>query len=248
MLLEAAGVKYQRCDQPIVLPRKDLEELGITYRRIPVLAVGKDVYCDSGLIFDIVLDKLAKKQLPTSPADKAWEAWGLETFKAALPLIPHELVTPDFVKDRETIFPMLKRPDFKTLRPSAVADLQSRLSFLENDVLASNPFIGGDKLSVADIHVIWSIRWALEDLGAKQEKQLSKDAFPKVWKLIEGLPLPKPEELSSENTIKAIKAAALWSKDKPVMSDDPLNISVGTPITIESAEYVTSTSIVVPWR
>ena len=80
LLLEAAGVSYQRCDQPIVLPRKDLEELGITYRRIPVLAIGKDVYCDSSLIFDIVLDKMAKKQVPTSLADKAWEAWGHETF------------------------------------------------------------------------------------------------------------------------------------------------------------------------
>ena len=59
---------FKRVDAPIVLPRNDLEALGIKYRRIPVLAVGKDVYCDSALMFDLILDKLAKKEIPRSAA------------------------------------------------------------------------------------------------------------------------------------------------------------------------------------
>jgi len=66
ILLEAAGVPYERVNVSPVLPRQELESLGITYRRIPVLSVGKDVYCDSSLIFDIVLNELAKGKLPTS--------------------------------------------------------------------------------------------------------------------------------------------------------------------------------------
>lgn len=187
-------------------------------------------------MFDIILDQLAKDKVPTSPADKAWKSWGDETFAACLSIIPVQVLSPDFVKDRETIFPALKRPDIQTLRPSGLAEFQSRLSFLENEVLTSGTYIGGDKLSVADIHAIWSIRWALNDLGAKNEKQLGKDAFPKVWKLIESLPVPKPETLSSEDTIKTIKAASLWTQEKPVFKDDPLEISVGTPVTVESME------------
>ena len=35
----------------MTLPRPDLaERFGLTYRRIPVLAVGKDLYCDSSLM------------------------------------------------------------------------------------------------------------------------------------------------------------------------------------------------------
>ena len=68
LLLTASGVPFDRVDQPAVLPRKDLEALGITYRRIPVFAVGKDVYCDSSLIFDLVVEKLGKGKLQTSPA------------------------------------------------------------------------------------------------------------------------------------------------------------------------------------
>lgn len=236
LLLTAAGVQYKRCDQPAVLPRKDLEALGITYRRIPVLSVGKDVYCDSSLIFDVVVNQLAKDKVPTSPADKAWECYGYETFMAVLTLIPIDVLTPDFVKDRETIFPILARPDYKDLKPSGIAELQSRLSFLENEVLTTGTYIGGGKLSVADMHVIWGIRWVMNDLGVKNEKGLGKDAFPKVWKLIESLPEAKPETLSSEDAIKTIKGADVSAKDVGVQEGDPLGISSGTPVTIESMD------------
>ena len=75
LLLTAAGVDFERVDVSPVLPRKELEALGITYRRIPLLAVGKDVYCDSSLIIDVVLNKLAKGKLPTSVAvSNLWAA------------------------------------------------------------------------------------------------------------------------------------------------------------------------------
>ena len=92
-----------------------------------------------------MLNNLAKDKVPTSTADKAWEAWGYELFLAVLTLIPHELLSPDFVKDRQTIFPIVARPDYKQMRPSGIAELQSRLSFMENEVLSKGPYIGGDK-------------------------------------------------------------------------------------------------------
>ena len=237
LLLTAAGIPFQRCDQPVVLPRPDLEALGITYRRIPLLAVGKDVYCDSSLIIDVILNKLAPGKVPTSIADKAWESWGYDTFVAVLLLAPDAIVdNKDFVKDRETIFPVLARHDYKSLRPSGHAEFISRCSFVENTLLANSPYVGGEKLSVADLHVIYGIRWGLFDLGIQNEKGVGKDAFPKLWKLIESLPEPKPEDLSSEQTIQAIKNAQYSVSDVSVQSGDPLRISSGTQVTVESTE------------
>ena len=236
LLLEATGMKFQRCDQPAMLPRKDLERLGITYRRIPLLAVGKDVYCDSSLIVDLIVNGLAPGKVPTSLADKAWEAYGYETFMATLSLAPDAFLNPDFVKDRQTIFPILARKDYKTLRPSGIAEFQSRCSFVENTLLANTPFIGGDKLSVADMHVMFGIRWALNDLGVKEEPGCGKAAFPKLWKLTESLPEAKPKTLSTEDTIKTIEGADYYAKDVSIAKDDPLGMSAGTPVTIESTE------------
>jgi glutathione S-transferase len=234
--MEMSGVDYKRCDQPPVLPRKDLEALGITYRRIPVLAVGKDIYCDSSLIIDLVNDKIGKWMIPVSPADKAWEAWGHEAFMEILTLIPLEVLTDDFVKDRETIFPILKRSDYKLMKPSGVAALKSRLEFIEKNVLSKYPHISGGKLGVADVHVLWGLRWGLNDLGAKKEPGLGPDAFPKLWKLIESLPEPKPETISGEDAVKAIKDSELSAGNVSVAKDDPLGIEEGTSVTIESVE------------
>lgn len=237
LLLTATGTPFKRCDQPVVLPRPDLEALGITYRRIPLLAVGRDVYCDSSLIIDVVLNKLAKASIPSSPADKAWESWGYETFVAVLTLAPDAVVdNKDFVKDRETIFPVLGRPDYKTLRPSGLAEFISRLSFVENEVLAKSPFVSGDKLGVADLHVVFGIRWAMYDLGVQGEKSVGKDAFPKVWKLIESLPEVKAETIGSEEAISAVKKADLSVKDVRVDASDPTGIASGTNVTVESTE------------
>lgn len=91
-------------------------------------------------------------------------------------------------------------------------------------------------MGVADVHVIWGLRWALKDLGAEKEPGLGPDVFPKVWKLINSLPESKPETLSSEDALKAIKESELSAGNVSVEKDDPLGIAEGTPVTIESIE------------
>jgi glutathione S-transferase len=159
LLLTAAGISYSELPQPTVLPRPDLEALDITYRRIPVLAVGRDVYADSSAIIDVILNQLGgKDKIATSKADKAFD-----TFKSVLPLLPPQAVNdPTFSKDRASIFPIIAKPELlKSLEPTALAELKSRLATVEDVFLADGPYIGGDKISVADVHVIWVIRWVL---------------------------------------------------------------------------------------
>ncbi|KAI0427630.1 glutathione S-transferase [Xylaria sp. FL1042] len=43
-------IPYSQCIQPRILPRPDLSLLGVSYRRIPVLSIGRDVYLDTRLI------------------------------------------------------------------------------------------------------------------------------------------------------------------------------------------------------
>ena len=45
-LLNLTGIPYTICEQPFGQPRPILKNLGITYRRVPVNAIGKDVYVD----------------------------------------------------------------------------------------------------------------------------------------------------------------------------------------------------------
>lgn len=242
LLLHAAGINFKRCDVSPVLPRKELEALGITYRRIPILAIGRDVYCDSSLIFNLVLSEqnnLSAKKVEYDPVnDRAWESWGGETFTASLQLAPAALLSDDFVKDRETVFPILGRSDFKQMRQSGVADLRNRMSLVENVLLAQKEgvFIGGEEISVRDMHVIFSIRWVLKNLGAENEPGLQKEDFPKVWALIDALPAVDPEVLSGDEAVKTVKEAELWAGQVGIEEGDPLGLESGTSVKVESVE------------
>ncbi len=166
----------------MVLPRPILQGLDITYRRIPVLAVGSDVYCDTAKIIEILQEHHGG--LKTSPADHAYEAFADRVFDSGLACISPDFLSEDFVKDRAPIFPICARKDFKSIGPSGQAEFQANLDIIEQDFLAdASPFIGGSKPALADIHLAWVARWILNDLGASKVPGSSKERFPKLWKL-----------------------------------------------------------------
>lgn len=49
-ILLLRNIPYSRVNVPVIPPRPQLLLLGIPYRRIPVLAIGNDVYCDTQMI------------------------------------------------------------------------------------------------------------------------------------------------------------------------------------------------------
>jgi hypothetical protein len=73
---------FSICQQPFALPRPDLTDLGITYRRVPVLSIGKDVFPDNASFLETMQMLLEKegKALKEGPWDKALEAWGYVSF------------------------------------------------------------------------------------------------------------------------------------------------------------------------
>lgn len=236
LVLAAAGVQWLRVDQPVVLPRPDLTNLGITYRRIPILAVGKDVYADTSLIVDKIVSTLGK--IPTSPADKAYETWGNNLFQEVLSLIPMAALTPEFVKDRLPIFPGLNRPDIKTLRPSGLGSFKQRLREVEDQFLASGgPFINGSQLSLADLHIGWVLRWTFKNLGVENDQGVGKAEFPKVWKFIESLPETPHKDISADEAAKLITGGQYTAKGADsVQANDALELKAGTEVTVESSE------------
>lgn len=154
-------------------------------------------------------------------------------------MIPMSFLTEGFVKDREAIFPFLKRPDISTLRPSAVAQFRSRLRQVEEEFLgkSSGPFMNGSQISMADIHVVWPLRWALSNFGLGDKEGCGKGDFPKVYRMIESLPEAKPEVLGAEKTQEAIRGAEYSAKGKlELEKGDAYGIAEGTMVNVESFE------------
>lgn len=165
--LALRNMPHAQCDQPITLPRPDIKALGVNYRRVPVIAIGRDIFCDTLLIMNR-LDTLFpnSNKYPTIAAtdstgralEKLLEKWtDVGVFKSAADAIPSSLPLcqdPAFIKDRTELWGYDWTPaEQDKRRTQGLSNLRANFDFLE-DLLADGRqwVLGTDKPQVADIH------------------------------------------------------------------------------------------------
>jgi hypothetical protein len=95
------------------MPRPDLSALGINYRRIPVVAINGQIYCDTHLIFK-ELERIlgskgclgeAGKTEEMQIMEDAWEDWADATFFDVVKCLPKQIakiMPPGFWEDRRS--------------------------------------------------------------------------------------------------------------------------------------------------
>jgi hypothetical protein len=147
------------------MPRPDLALLPVHYRRIPVLAIGSDVYLDTRLILSTLESHSSLTSKPrlgaSNPADKfvekLIEKYIIEgpVFGMAAGLVPVEMAQdPTFLKDRQG---MLGRNWSKEELEGGYGEclnyIRNMFSFLETTVLEDGRewVLGGEGPKMADI-------------------------------------------------------------------------------------------------
>ena len=150
--------------QPPVLPRPDVKALGVSYRRIPLASIGRDVYCDTWLILQKLEKHFPNGALGSSQSDgralqKLLEIWTIDggVFNRAAQLIPSSmplLNDPKFTKDREDFSGRSwDKTQMEAFRPEALAHIRSAFDLLETTLLADGRewILKTEKPSLADI-------------------------------------------------------------------------------------------------
>ncbi|KAK3684902.1 hypothetical protein B0T22DRAFT_202464 [Podospora appendiculata] len=236
--LELRGIPYSQCLQPPILPRPDLARLGISYRRIPVLSIGRDIYLDTRLI----LAKLSLLHPPTpsqthlSPASTA-EHKAIERlleihaidgglFTRASQLLPPTLPLlrdPKFRADRADYTGT--KPDAAAaaaLRPEALNEVQRAMALLETTLLADGRdwVLATPEPSLADIEAVWPLHWLVSLPGALPAGLVAA-RFPRVAAWIARFDaavaeararVGKPRSVSGEEAQRVILAAG-WNEE-----------------------------------
>jgi len=159
--LNLRKIPFKTCVQPPILPRPDVQLLGVSYRRIPLMSIGRDIYLDTRLII-AKLEVLypASSSHPgissspsTSPDQAALQRlisrWTTEfpggLFSHAARLMPPDsafLKNKHFVRDRNQL--VAGNPDAKAFtsaglraaRPAALVEVTRFVEFLEGVLLA----------------------------------------------------------------------------------------------------------------
>lgn len=187
--------------QPVVMPRPDIAKLGIKYRRIPILSIGRDVYLDTRLI----LQKL--ESLPTTAprlgAAQGTEQRGIErlleilnidggVFAWAASVLPRDLPMfsdPNFLRDRADFLngvDINKGPS-PTAKCEAINNIRGSLELLETTLLADGRdwLLKTEGPSLADIEAVWPFHWLSGMPGVFPDNHISRAQFPRVFAWIE---------------------------------------------------------------
>lgn len=153
--LAIKGVAWASVEQPSVMPKPDLTPLTGGYRRIPVMQIGADVFCDSAVIMAEI-----ERRHPGTPtvqgADWAANWWADRTFFTPTVGVIFgaiaDTVTPEFIADREA---MTGRPfdlaGMKAAIPPMKVQFRAISSWLETQLSGGKAWVAGDAPGLADI-------------------------------------------------------------------------------------------------
>ena len=162
------GMTYRNVEQPMWLPRPHLTPLTAAFRRIPVMQIGADIYCDTAMI----ADKLeALRPDPTIYPDGAAgladivAAWADRQlfFPLCAPLVfgaISDALPAELLADRRKMMPGLDIEMLRAAAPVLGASLAANLDFAET-ALDGRSHLVGDAFSIADaalFHTLWFVR------------------------------------------------------------------------------------------
>lgn len=166
------GLAWGAVDQPVIMPKPELVPLTGGYRRIPVMQIGADIFCDSALIIRELERRFPEPTLFPAGDRGLGAATALWTdrsmFQAAVAIIFGGLgdkVPDEFIRDREALS---GRPfDLAAMRaaaPHMTAQLRAHVALIAEQLGDRRAFLTGDRPSLADANAyynLWFVRNAL---------------------------------------------------------------------------------------
>ena len=179
-------------DQPLMMPKPDLVALTGGYRRIPVLQIGADVYCDTALIARR-LDALYPHN-PLLPAAQAGLIGMLEDwadhrlfFQCVPPVIValYDALPAGFLDDRAAMSPAMTKDGMFKAAPQAWAQARLSLDRLETQ-LRGQPYLLGDSFTLADA-ACYNPVWFLKNDPALFAEVMARPALAAWFKRIESV-------------------------------------------------------------
>lgn len=238
------GLEWFACDEPVIMPKPELVALTGGYRKIPVMQIGADIYCDT----QIILRELEKRfPSPTLfPGGDKGLGWGISMwadrvfFQAAVAIIfggGTPLADEAFIKDREKL---TGRPfdieGMKAAAPMMAEQFRAQLGWLEEQLADGRKFLLGEEPGLADASAFYNlafVRWTSPG-GTKLI-----ETFPGVlaWeKRVAGIGHGKRQEISRDEALDIAKAATSTEEAK-ADPGEPNGFKPGDAVMVMADDY-----------
>jgi glutathione S-transferase len=248
VVLGIKGLEWYACDEPVIMPKPELVALTGGYRKIPVMQIGADIYCDTQMII-----RELERRFPAPSVFVGGDrglGWGIgiwtdrSIFLNTVTVVfggmadgSNELANEAFRKDREAL---TGRPfDANAMKmgaPMMAEQLRAQLDWIERQLADDRPYIMGDRPGIADASAYYNLAFA-------------RWVYPPAVKLLDALPLVAEwerrvkkighgtrHEMSRDEALDIARAAASTEADR-ADPNEPNGIKPGDRITVMADDY-----------
>lgn len=237
---------WRSCIAPMVLPKPDLTLLTGGYRKIPVMQIGADIYCDTA---GIALELERRFPKPSLFPDgsfglaMALANWSEKTLlwptaRFATGTIADDL-PPEFHADRADMWDVPLDVDrYKAAAPRHKLQMLAQLAFVESMLARSNGlYILGPKISLADIaiyHPLWLVGQCSPDLTSVFAP------FPKLddWmRRLRSAGHGCRTEISAGEAIKVAQSAVPLTPSGIFIPPESTSLRLGDAVAVRPMDY-----------
>ena len=267
--LTLRNIPHAQCLQPAIPPRPDIAALGVQYRRIPMLTIGRDIYLDTRMILHVLQRRfpnadphfrpLASAETPDQRAlQKLFEHYTVDAgifdrMAQCIPLDSPLLKNPKFTKDRESFTGWSWDFDeYARVRPEALVCMRQAFELLEDVFSDGREWVLGTKTpSLGDIEAIWPFDWLVEMEGAFPPEWISQQQFPSTYAWMTRFRAAlkaaaasntqsQATEVKCDEAVKHIVGSSFAGAKANVDKDDPTGLREGADVQIWPTDTGTS--------
>jgi glutathione S-transferase len=228
---------------PMVMPRPDLMPLTCCYRKVPVLQVGADVYCDTRLIARELERRFPEPSLfPAGSAGLALAlaAWSDRSFfdpGAALSMgLNKSMIPREVIEDRKGFFNFMDFERLESDTPHMFTQFRANLDLVEQMLADGRAYVLGEAVSFADIDAYFPVWMARGNIGTAA---FLLEPFPRLraWEQrMSAIGCGERAELYGHEAL-AVARASTPLPGAGVDPLDPLGLAAGDRVTVTPDDY-----------
>ncbi|MGB7184819.1 MAG: glutathione S-transferase family protein [Burkholderiaceae bacterium] len=234
------GLSWRSADVAPVPPRPLLSALTGGYRRIPVMQIGADVYCDTNVIL-AALDRLYPEPSLYPPGSEGVArgvgfAWERQMWIPTIGVLVHfigEHLPPEFIKDRKEGYLGIDISK-EAMAPQLPVHLQfvrAQLDWLKQ-ALSQRPYLFGDKLSAADLACWQTIFLLRKNCPPEVDALLGLASLTAWYDKIASIGHGTHTPISSEDALAQAKSATPLPVTHIEANADPDGVQSGQTVVV----------------
>lgn len=237
------GLDWCSVQVPMVMPRPDLMPLTGGYRKVPVLQVGADVYCDTRLIASELERRHPRPALFAGHSEGlslALSPWSDRAFfdpGAGLSMgLNKALIPAEVIEDRKSFFNFMDFDRLEADLPHLFTQFRAHLDLIERMLADGRDFVLGRDCTFADIEAYFPVWMARGNLG-QADALLAPFGRLLAWEpRMQAIGHGRRTEIRADEALAAAREA-VPSPGDGVDPDDPLALAAGTRVTVTPDDY-----------